>query len=146
MAPAGRAVSPRCSRHPAGKELAAEWADGFTRRYLRERQAHFRILFHQVLGLLGVEVAAAVVLLGWGGYLVLEGQLSVGQLVASQLILTATPRSRGQVRKQLETAYDCLTAIDKVGHLVDLKVESDAGESPRPVPAGRGGRDREPVL
>ena len=30
---------------PGGKELAAEWADGFTRRYLRERQAHFRILF-----------------------------------------------------------------------------------------------------
>lgn len=116
---------------PGGKELAAEWADGFTRRYLRERQAHFRILFHQVLGLLGVEVAAAVVLLGWGGFLVLEGQLSVGQLVASQLILTATLAAVAKFGKQLETAYDCLTAIDKVGHLVDLKVESDAGESPR---------------
>lgn len=117
---------------PGGKELAAEWADGFTRRYLRERQAHFKILFHQVLGLLGVEVAAAVVLLGWGGFLVLEGQLSVGQLVASQLILTATLAAVAKFGKQLETAYDCLTAIDKVGHLVDLQVESDAGESPRP--------------
>lgn len=117
---------------PGGKELAAEWADGFTRRYLRERQAHFRILFQQVLGLLGVEVAAAVVLLGWGGFLVLEGHLSVGQLVASQLILTATLAAVAKFGKQLETAYDCLTAIDKVGHLVDLKVESDTGESPRP--------------
>ncbi|MCW5558924.1 MAG: ATP-binding cassette domain-containing protein, partial [Verrucomicrobiae bacterium] len=117
---------------PGGRELAVDWTEGFTRWYLRARQAHFRILFRQVTGLLVVEVVAAVVLLGWGGLLVLNGQLSIGQLVASQLILTATLAAVAKFWKQLETAYDCLTAIDKVGYLVDLEVEAEAGDSPRP--------------
>ena len=119
---------------PGGRDLAAERADGFARWYLQERQSHFRILFRQVLGLLAVEVLATVALLGWGGILVLNGQLSVGQLVASQLILTATLAAVAKFGKQIETAYDCLTAIDKVGHLVDLPVEPDSGDAPRQTP------------
>lgn len=117
---------------PGGSDLAAERTEELTRWYLRGRQDHFRILFRQVAGLLSLEVIAAVALLGWGGVLVLRGQLSIGQLVASQLILTATLSAVGKFGKQLETAYDCMTAIDKVGHLVDLPVESEAGEAPRP--------------
>jgi ABC-type bacteriocin/lantibiotic exporter with double-glycine peptidase domain len=117
---------------PGGVEMARARTDELTRWYLRSRQAHFRILFRQVIGLLGLEVVAAVLLLVWGGLLVLNGQLSVGQLVGSQLILAATLRAVSKFWKQLETAYDCLTAVDKVGHLVDLSVESPAGEVARP--------------
>jgi len=116
---------------PGGSDLAADWTDDLTRNYLKARQAHFRILFRQVVGLMAVEVAATVVLLGWGGLLVLEGQLSIGQLVGSQLVLTATLAAVAKFWKQLETAYDCLTAIDKVGYLVDLRMESPEGEAPR---------------
>ena len=117
---------------PGGTQLACDRTDELARLYLQARQAHFRVLFRQVIGLLGLEVTAAVVLLGWGGLLVLNGQLSLGQLVASQLILTATLRAVSKFWKQLETAYDCLTAVDKVGHLVDLTVESNAGTSAPP--------------
>ncbi len=124
---------------PGGAELASSRTDELTRWYLRSRQEHFRILYRQVLGLLGLEVIAGAVLLAWGGVLVLNGQLSVGQLVASQLVLAATLRAVAKFWKQLETAYDCLTAIDKVGHLVDLPVESGGGESPQPgSPRGAG--------
>ena len=116
---------------PGGVEMARARTDELTRWYLRSRQAHFRILFRQVIGLLGLEVVAAALLLAWGGLLVLNGQLSVGQLVGSQLILAATLRAVSKFWKQLETAYDCLTAVDKVGHLVDLSVESPGGEVAR---------------
>ena len=115
---------------PGGADLAVSRADAFARDYLRHRRSHFRILFRQVLGLLVIEVVASAALLLWGGFLVLSGKLSLGQLVASELILTATLAASAKFGKQLETAYDLLTAVDKIGHLVDLTMESDSGTEP----------------
>lgn len=115
---------------PGAELLSQERTDGYVREYLKFRRSHFTILFRQVVGLLLIEVLATTILLVWGGYLVLAGKLSVGQLVASELILTATLAASAKFGKQLETAYDLLTAIDKIGHLVDLKMERSDGTEP----------------
>lgn len=120
---------------PGGAEIAEERADTYARDYLRHRRSHFRILFRQVVGLLCIEVLATTALLVWGGFLVLGGQLSIGQLVASELILTATLAASAKFGKQLETAYDLLTAVDKIGHLVDLRLERSGGAEPKSVPS-----------
>jgi ABC-type bacteriocin/lantibiotic exporter with double-glycine peptidase domain len=116
---------------PGGEDLSLSRADAYAREYLGHRRAHFRILFRQVTGLLVIEVVASAALLLWGGFLVLGGQLSLGQLVASELILTATLAASAKFGKQLETAYDLLTAVDKIGHLVDLETEPKGGTEPR---------------
>jgi putative ABC transport system ATP-binding protein len=124
-------------KSPGGEALAEARADSYAREYLKHRRTHFKILFRQVVGLLAIEVVATTALLLWGGFLVLSGKLSIGQLVASELILTATLAASAKFGKQLETAYDLLTAVDKIGHLVDLRMERSGGSSPNaPAPTG----------
>ena len=54
----------------------------------------------------------------------------MGQLVASELILAAIVAALGKLGKHLESWYDALAAVDKLGYLVDLPVERETGETP----------------
>lgn len=115
---------------PNAEVLSQERTNLYVGEYLKFRRSHFVILFRQVVGLLLIEVLATTILLVWGGYLVLAGKITIGQLVASELILTATLAASAKFSKQLETAYDLLTAMDKIGYLVDLKMEREDGTEP----------------
>jgi ABC-type bacteriocin/lantibiotic exporter with double-glycine peptidase domain len=62
-----------------------------------------------------------------GGFLVLNEQLTVGQLVAAELIVAMIVASFAKLGKHLEGWYDLLASIDKLSHLVDLPVEPHDG-------------------
>lgn len=115
---------------------AVERADTLAREYLRARSAHYRIVFRQLAGALGLQVFASSALLGLGGGLVIAGQLTLGQLVASELIVTAIVASFAKLGKHLESFYDLLAAVDKLGHLFDLPVERNDGITPEPATGG----------
>ena len=127
---------PRVFKGPGGPALAAARADDLVRGYLDARRDHFRILMRQVASLLALEVLAAVVLLGVGGWLVLGQQLTLGQLVASEIILSMIVASISKLGKQFESWYDAVAAMDKLGHLVDLRMERDGGETVAPQGGG----------
>ncbi len=116
--------------------FAVERADVLAREYLRARSAHYRIVFRQLAGALGLQVLASSALLGLGGGLVIAGQLTLGQLVASELIVTAIVASFAKLGKHLENFYDLLAAVDKLGHLFDLPLERDDGIVPAAGSAG----------
>jgi ABC-type bacteriocin/lantibiotic exporter with double-glycine peptidase domain len=59
---------------------------------------------------------------------VVAGQLTLGQLVASEIIVAAVVAAFARLGKQLETWYDLLAAVDKVGVLLDLPLERETGE------------------
>jgi ABC-type bacteriocin/lantibiotic exporter with double-glycine peptidase domain len=115
---------------PGGYDLASSRADDLARDYLAARRNHFRILMRQILGLLTIEVVASAALLTVGGWLVIRQQLTLGQLVAAEIILTAIVASISKLGKQFEAWYDTLAAVDKLGHLVDLQTERETGETP----------------
>ena len=71
-----------------------------------------------------IEVVVSVVLFGIGGLLVVEQTLTVGQLVAAELIVTIVVVSLIKFGKYFENVYDFVVAFDKFGHLVDLSSES----------------------
>ena len=121
---------PRLFKSPGGYDLAANRADDLARAYLDARRRHFRILIRQIVGLLTLEVVASAALLGVGGWLVINQQLTLGQLVASEIIVTAIVASISKLGKQFEAWYDTLAAVDKLGHLVDLEIERKDGETP----------------
>jgi ABC-type bacteriocin/lantibiotic exporter with double-glycine peptidase domain len=121
---------PRLFKGPGGYDLAAHHADDLARDYLSARRRHFRILMRQIIGLLTLEVIASAALLTVGGWLVLNQQLTLGQLVAAEIIVTAIVASISKLGKQFEAWYDTLAAVDKIGHLVDLEVERENGDSP----------------
>lgn len=127
---------PRLFKGPGGYALATDRADHLVRAYLEARGSHFRILMRQISGLLFLEVLASSALLIVGGGLVLSSQLTLGQLVAAELIVSAIVASISKLGKQFEAWYDALAAVDKIGHLVDLEIESEDGDFP--ATAGKG--------
>lgn len=102
-------------------------ADALTRDYLDARAAHFRRVLRQTAGLVALHALASAALLGIGGVLVMQGQLTLGQLVAAELIVTAVVGSIAKFGKHLETYYDATAAVDKLGKLVDLPLENTGG-------------------
>ena len=90
----------------------------------------------QITGLLILEVIASAALLSVGGLLVLNQQLTLGQLVAAEIIVTAIVASISKLGKQFEAWYDTLAAVDKLGHLIDLEIERSDGDCPLRLQTG----------
>lgn len=120
---------PNLFKGPGGSRFALDRADLLSRRYLDARAAHFRVLIRQICGLLALQAIASSALLAVGGFLVLAGELTLGQLVASELIVTAVVASVAKLGKHLEAWYDLMAGVDKLGHLIDLPIERSSGES-----------------
>jgi ABC-type bacteriocin/lantibiotic exporter with double-glycine peptidase domain len=70
---------------------------------------------------------ANVALLAVGGWLVINGRLLLGELVAAQIVVTLVVATFAKLGKQLEAYYDMLAGVDKLGHLLDLPLERDGG-------------------
>lgn len=121
---------PTAFRGGAGSSFAAERADRLVVEYLKARRAHFRVLIRQVLAILGLQAIASTVLLGLGGYLVMSEQLTLGQLVAAELIVTMIVGAFAKSIKHFEGWYDLMASLDKLGHLVDLPMEEQFGVIP----------------
>jgi putative ABC transport system ATP-binding protein len=110
-----------------GQRFAAERADALARRYLETRRRHFSVAFQQLAGMLAIQAIASAAVLGVGGWLVIARQLTLGQLVAAEIVVTAVVASLAKVGKYLENAYDLLAGLDKLGQLADLPVEREDG-------------------
>jgi ABC-type bacteriocin/lantibiotic exporter with double-glycine peptidase domain len=91
------------------------------------RQTHFRVYFKQFIGLIIVQVIASTALLALGAWLIFIGELTVGQLVAGELMMTAALAGVARFGKLLPKVYDMLAAIDKVGQVLDLPKRSEGG-------------------
>lgn len=124
------AANPVLFKSRGGLALASSKASTLIHSYLESRSSHFRILMRQIAGLLSLQVISSAALLGVGGWLVISQQLTLGQLVASEIIMTSIVTSLGKLGKKLEAWYDVMAAMDKLGHMFDLPVESTSGETP----------------
>lgn len=122
------------ARHPVafklggGANYALQRADFLACEYLLARETAFQILFRQIIGSLVLQAAAGTALLGIGGWLVVNGSLTLGQLIAAELILSAVVASFVKFGKHIEYYYDLMAASDKLGHLIDLELETVKGE------------------
>lgn len=122
------ARNPLTFRFDGGADYAFQRADSLAMDYVKARRKHFAVVFRQILGALGLQALAATALLTLGGWLVIEGQLTLGQLVASELIVSIVLASFTKFGKKLEGFYDLLAAVDKLGQLMDLPLERSYGE------------------
>jgi putative ABC transport system ATP-binding protein len=92
--------------------------------YLDARHVHFRVVLRQSVGTYILQAVANTALLGLGGWLVIEGQLTIGQLVAAELVVANVVNNFSKMGKHLETYYDLMAAFDKLGYLFDLPQEA----------------------
>lgn len=108
----------------AGKtNLPFEKTDQAVAGYLKNRKAHFRILVIQysIMILFKVFITAGLLILG--GFLVIDQQMNVGQFVAAEIIILLVIASIEKMFLSMETIYDVLTAIEKIGAVTDLEIE-----------------------
>ena len=127
---------PMLFKGPGGYELAMDRANQLATNYIDARRRHFGIVLRQIGGLLSIQVLASAALLAIGGYLVVSQQLTLGQLVASELIVAGIAGSLIKLGKKLEAWYDTMAAVDKLGHVVDLEIEREDGEVHAPGTTG----------
>ncbi|MBL9083898.1 MAG: ATP-binding cassette domain-containing protein [Planctomycetales bacterium] len=130
------AVEHRSFRSATGRKLADAVGKALELTYLTERSRHFRVVFRQLVGGLLMQVTAVVAMLGIGGWLVLVGQMTLGQLVAAELIVAAVTGSVAKMGKYLESYYDLLASVDKLTPFEELSHESQGGEVPSGAPEG----------
>lgn len=124
------AAYPLLFKGSGGYEMAYQRTNMLATEFLHARSSHFRVVLQQIIGLLVISVIASVALLLLGTWLVISQQLTLGQLVASELIMSGIVASLIKLGKKLESWYDTMAATDKIGHLLDLETEIESGEIP----------------
>lgn len=89
--------------------------------YLTKRNTHFIFLRKHYLIILFLFVIAHLILLGVGGTLVLGGELTIGQLVASELIFSTILIGLSKSIDYIETYYDCYASLEKLSFIKNYK-------------------------
>lgn len=107
--------------------LHLDKTDDINLKYLKNREAHFKILIKQFMLFIGFKVWVAAALLVLGGYLVFNQQMNIGQFVASEIIIILIINSVEKITRIVETIYDVLTALDKIGFVTDLELDESSG-------------------
>jgi putative ABC transport system ATP-binding protein len=123
------AKCPHTFRFGRGGALAYERADALAGAYVAARRNHYRVVWRQTLFALLLEAVGMTVLLGLGGWLVINRQLTIGQLVAGELIVALVLTALSKIGKYLETFYDLQASLDKLGVLDRLPLEREGGET-----------------
>lgn len=110
--------------------LAMERNNKLTENYLEARESHFKILMLQFIQMVGFKVLVTAGLLLIGGLLVLNQEMNIGQFVAAEIIIILVINSVEKVVTGLESFYDVLTSLEKIGEVVDKKLEAQDGVDP----------------
>jgi ABC-type bacteriocin/lantibiotic exporter with double-glycine peptidase domain len=126
------ARTPSLFRTGTMQELAINRVRSHTASYVDARKSHFRVVWRQTLFVIFLEAIASTLLLGLGGWLVINRQLTLGQLVASELIVTLVLAALAKSGKHLESFYDLEASLDKLGVIDSFTLESEGGEILKP--------------
>ncbi|MBK8654375.1 MAG: ATP-binding cassette domain-containing protein [Haliscomenobacter sp.] len=118
--------------------FALQRLDSLVASYLKSRREHFRILIGQFGSIVGFEVLVMASLLALGSFLVLENQINIGQFVAADIVIILVLASSEKLIVTMETIYDVLTALDKLGYVTDLPTEDNKGLPFEECDRGRG--------
>ena len=110
-------------------DYALERNDSLTGGYLTYREKHFSIIRRQFTQLVIFKVIITAGLLLIGGYLVFAQQMNIGQFVAAEIIILLVINSVEKIILGLETFYDVLTSVEKIGQVTDMDIEEASKSS-----------------
>jgi ABC-type bacteriocin/lantibiotic exporter with double-glycine peptidase domain len=102
---------------------ATQQADKRLVYFLKARNRHFKQLLKHQIGFYSLSALASSLLLGMGGYLVINNQLSLGQLVAAEIVLGALIYGFKRFGVLLENYYDLRASQTKLEKVLDLPID-----------------------
>jgi ABC-type bacteriocin/lantibiotic exporter with double-glycine peptidase domain len=112
--------------------------DYIVSKYLDFRKSHFGILLYQYGAFVALKTVITAVFLLLGAFLVIENQINIGQFVAAEIVILLTIASVDKMIMSMETIYDVLTGLEKLGFVTDLPIETNEGLSFSDIDKGKG--------
>lgn len=108
-------------------DMVHQRTDDLVSGYLDARRSHFRILVIQLSGMVGFKMMVTAGLLLMGGLLVFKQEMNIGQFVAAEIVIILLLNAVEKMTRTMETIYDVLTAVEKIGQVTDLEEERESG-------------------
>ena len=123
----------------AGKsDLPLSKTDKYVSNYLDAKQQHFRILLFQYASIVTFKTLITLILLSLGSWLVITNQINLGQFIAAELVVILIINSSEKLISTMDTVYDVLTALDKIGSVADLPLDKEKGIDFQEINTGKG--------
>lgn len=116
-------------------DFAYSRIDAIATGYVEARHKHFLILARQILGSMLFKAGAMVGILALGGILVIQQAISLGQLVAAELVIITILGAIEKLINQFDLYYDMVAGIDKLSMIAEQPLEEVGG---RQVPSVQG--------
>jgi len=107
--------------------LPLQKMDYYLNGYLKARKGHFKVLLSQFYNIIIFKTVVIGGLLILGCVLITEKQITLGQFVASEIVIILIIGAVEKFILGLDIIYDLLTAVEKIGHVTDLPLEKNAG-------------------
>ncbi len=107
--------------------LPLEKTDRFVNNYLIYRKKHFGILILQYGNVLAFKTLVTAGILILGTILVVDRQITLGQFVASELVIIIVVGALEKIVLNIDVFYDLLTGVEKLGDVTDLPLERPKG-------------------
>lgn len=104
-------------------QLALQKNDRLVNSYADSRERHFKVLAYQFSKMIVFKFLVTAGLLIIGGLLVLNQQMNIGQFVAAEIIILLIITSVEKLILGLESFYDVLTSLEKIGQVLDKDLE-----------------------
>lgn len=110
----------KSSRHV---DYAGKTTEKHIDHYVEKHSCHFVYTFYQSVAFLLLYALASAALLGLGGWLVVQGQLSIGQLVAAELVMSGIFFGLSRFSYYLKLYYELYGSADKIGKALVIPQE-----------------------
>ena len=114
--------------------LLMQRTDELVHSYVETRQTRFGILIRQYLGSVGWPAVAHSGLLATAGWLLSIGQLTLGQLVAAEVVVSGLLLSFDAVIKRMGHIYYFLTGLNELDFLFSLPKDQASATLSVPLP------------
>jgi len=106
-------------------DLVLNKTDEVVKEYLGARDSHFQTLKTQYYILVTIQTVVVLALLLIGGLLVINQKMNIGQFVASEVIILLLMGSMEKVILSMESIYDVLTGVEKIGEVLDIPLDNN---------------------
>jgi len=108
-------------------KLSLSRTDKHVSQYLKAREEHFNVIITQSVYLIIFKVLVAAGLLVTGSVLVFNELMNIGQFVAAEIIIILIIASVEKLIKTIESIYDVLTGLEKIGFVFDKPMDEFEG-------------------
>ena len=93
--------------------------------YLQGRNGHFKVIYRQAAIAIGMKVIVTAVLLLLGSWLLVNQSISLGQFLASEILIITLLSAVEKLILTVENIYDSGIALEKMGYVTDIEIPEE---------------------